>query len=154
MGTQLGHSDTVGTSSSFVKRERVPHFGTHGLLVSSAPAVSTGDPPDTLAQETGKAPKPSRMHTSTLGCITRRSLEELQDSKHPRHGLPKSLRAQHGTAGGWLSGLRELWAGAQPVEAQPAQPTLLTGASVSLHSLQKFLHLQVSNGEALNKHLL
>lgn len=105
MGTQLGHSDTVGTSSGFVKRERVPHFGTHGPLVSSAPAVSTGDPPDTSAQETGKAPKPSGMHTSTSGCITRRSLEELQDSKHPKHGLPELHRAQHGTAGGWRMAL-------------------------------------------------
>lgn len=53
----MGSSSTVGTSSTFLSntREHASNFGTCRLLVSSAPAVSTGDMPDTLDHTTGKS---------------------------------------------------------------------------------------------------
>lgn len=53
----MGSSSNAGTSSTFLSntRERVSDFGTCGLLVSSAPAVNTGDMPDTLDRPTGES---------------------------------------------------------------------------------------------------
>lgn len=68
----MGSSSTVGTSSTFLSntRERASNFGACRLRISSAPAINTGDIPDTLDHTTENSSGGLWEPHTMLGCNT------------------------------------------------------------------------------------
>ena len=126
----MGSSSTVGMSSRFLSntREHASNFGICRFLVSSAPAINTGDMPDTLDHMTGKtsgAVWEAHTHAGVQRCtdpvLQAQSLGELKDQLTSctfNRGSPNGteVTALHSK---WMvdgsQGLRELSVDAQPV---------------------------------------
>lgn len=125
----MGSSSTVGMSSPFLSdtRERASNFGTCSHLISSAPAINTGDMPDTLDLMTGKSSGALwEAHTHagvqhyTDPVLQAQPLGELKDKLLCTFnmGSPNGteVTALHSK---WMAdgsqGLRELYVDAQPV---------------------------------------
>lgn len=156
----MGSSSTVGMPSTFLSdmTEHASNSGTWRLLVSSAPAVNTGDMPDTLDRTPGKS-SGGLWEAPTHAGVQHRAdpLLQAQPSGSSRTRCPAAPAAgahrRNGTEvaapqqaeGRWLSGTKgALCTCPASINASSTAHTPYWSKYFLTEHL-KFLHLQISN---------
>lgn len=157
----MGSSSTVGMSSTFLSdmTERASNFGTWRLLVFFAPAVNTGDMPDTMDRTPGKSSGglwEALTHAGVQHCADPLLQAQPVGSWRTHHPAAPAAGAhrRNGTAvtapqqaeGRWLSGTKGALC------TCPASINVISTVHTPYWSKYfltqhlKFLHLQISNG--------